>query len=136
MFIFDQDKNSDNGCYRFSLSNNAQYLDAFKKGTQNEQYLATPDESASLPQYYEIGNNVSVEPRVVEISSFIKTPTNAETYVVYSIYDTDVATVHGIPYSADIDFSSYSKTTVPLKATAYNAGGYKVAEKTYYIKVD
>ena len=136
VFIFDQDKNSNNGCYRFSLSNNAQYLDAFKRGSQSEQYLATPDENANLPQYYELGNNVSVEPGVVEISSFVKTPANDTNHVVYSIYGTDVGTSYAIPYSASIDFSYYTGTTVPLKLTAYNAAGYKVAEKTYYIKVD
>lgn len=136
VFIFDQDRNSDSGCYRFSLSNNAQYLDAYKRATQCEQYLSTPDENATLPQYYELGNNVSVEPKVVEISSFIKTPANDTSHVIYSIYGTDIASSYGIPYSVNIDFSAYSGTTVPLKATAYNAAGYKVAEKTYYVKVD
>ena len=136
VFIFDQDRNADSGCYRFSLSNNTQYLDAYKKGTQSEQYLATADAKAKLPQYYELGTNASVEPKVVEISSFIKTPANDTSYVVYNIYGTDVATSYGIPYSVNIDFAPYSKTTVPLKAMAFNASGVKVAEKTYYVKVD
>lgn len=136
VFIFDQDKNSDNGCYRFSLSNNAQYLDAFKRGTQSEQYLSSPDENASLPQYYELGTNVAVEATTVEISSFIKTPANDTSYVVYNIYGTDVATSYAIPYGAAIDFSPYKGTTVPLKAMAFNAAGAKVAEKTYYVKVN
>lgn len=136
VFIFDQDKNSDAGCYRFSLSNNSQYLDAFKRGTASEQYLATPDESANLPQYYELGTNVEVEAANVEISSFIKTPANDTSYVVYSVYGTEVATTYAIPYSAAIDFSSYKGTTVPLKAAAFNSSGVKVAEKTYYVKVN
>ncbi|MBQ8808029.1 MAG: hypothetical protein IJZ81_01830 [Clostridia bacterium] len=77
VFIFDNDRNSDSGCYRFSLSNNTQYLDAYKKGTASEQYLDSPNEKANLPQYYELGNNVAVEAKVVEVSSFIKTPLNA-----------------------------------------------------------
>ena len=136
VFLFDQDKNSNNGCYRFSLSNNAQYLDAFKRGTQSEQYLASPDENASLPQYYELGTNVAVEAAVVEISSFIKTPANDASYVVYNVYGTDIATSYGIPYSASIDFTPYKGTTIPLKAMAFNAAGAKVAEKTYYVKVN
>ena len=136
VFLFDQDKNSNNGCYRFSLSNNAQYLDAFKRGTQSEQYLASPDENANLPQYYELGTNVTVEAAVVEISSFIKTPANDTSYVVYNIYGTDIATSYSIPYSASIDFAPYKGTTIPLKAMAFNAAGAKVAEKTYYVKVN
>ena len=136
VFIFDQDKNSNSGCYRFSLSNNAQYLDAFKRGTQSEQYLATSDENANLAQYYELGTNVAVEATTVEISSFIKTPANDTNYVVYNIYGTDVGTSYGIPYSVSIDFSPYKGTTIPLKAMAFNAVGAKVAEKTYYIKVN
>lgn len=136
VFIFDQDKNSNSGCYRFSLSNNAQYLDAFKRGTQSEQYLATSDENANLAQYYELGTNVAVEATTVEISSFIKTPANDTNYVVYNIYGTDVGTSYGIPYSVSVDFSPYKGTTIPLKAMAFNAVGAKVAEKTYYIKVN
>lgn len=136
MFVFDQDKNSDAGCYRFLLSNNAQYLDAFKRGTLSEQYLATPDENANLPQYYELGTNVAVEATTVEISSFIKTPANDTSYVVYNVYGTDIGTSYGIPYSVTIDFAPYKGTTIPLKAMAFNASGAKVAEKTYYIKVN
>ena len=132
VYIFDNDRER----YRFSLSNNQQYLDAFKRGTKSEQYLATPDEKANLPQYYELGTNVAVEATVVEISSFIKTPANDTSYVVYNIYGTDVGTSYAIPYSVTIDFSPYKGTTVPLKAMAFNQFGAKVAEKALSKGVD
>jgi len=136
MFIFDQDRNSDSGCYRFLLSNKPTYLDAFKRGIASEQYLPTPEEYAYLPQYYELGTNVTVEATAVEISSFVKTPENDISYVVYNIYGTDIGTSYGIPYSVTIDFSPYKGTTIPLKAMAFSSTGAKVAEKTYYVKVN
>ncbi len=131
-YLFDNDRER----YKFSLSNNSQYLSAFKNGIQSEQYLTSSSENATLPQYYELGTNVAVEALQTEICSFIKTPANDISYVVYNIYGTDIATSYAIPYSANIDFSPYKGTTVPLTAKAFDSSGKKVAEKTYYLKVN
>ena len=126
---------SDDRNFRFNLANNATYCDAIRRGIGSDMYLQSPEENANLPHYYELGTNVEIEATVNEISSFIKTPANDISYVVYNIYGTDVDTVYGIPYSANIDFSYYKGTTIPLKAMAFDSKGVKVAEKTYYIKV-
>ncbi len=131
MFIFDSDDTN----FHLTLSKNSEYLSAYKRGISSNLYLQTPTENANLPQYYELGNNVEVEAKLTEICSFIKTPANDISYVVYSIYDTDVATSYSIPYNVNIDFSSYAGTTIPLKAIAFSSSGEKVAEKTYYVKV-
>ena len=131
VFIFDNDDTN----FRFSLSDNYEYLSAYKKGIESEIYLETPNENANVPQYYELGPNVEAEAKLTEICSFIKTPANDISYVVYNIYGTDVATSYAIPYRVNIDFSAYKGTTIPLKAMAFSSSGKKVAEKTYYIKV-
>jgi len=131
VYLFDNDRER----YKFSLSNNAQYLDAFKRGIASEQYLSNSNENANLPQYYELGTNVAAEAKATEICSFVKTPANDTSYVVYSIYGTDIATSYAIPYSANIDFSPYAGTTVPLTLKAFNSAGKMVAEKTYYLKI-
>jgi hypothetical protein len=132
VYIFDNDRER----YKFSLSNNAQYLDAYKRGIKSEQYLSEAEENASLPQYYELGTNVAVESIPTEICAFVKTPANDISYVVYSIYGTDVATGYAIPYSVNIDFSPYKGTTVPLTLKAFDSSGKLVAEKTYYLKAN
>lgn len=131
VYIFDNDRER----YRFSLSNNQQYLNAYKNGISSELYLTSSNENANLPQYYELGTNVEVEAKQTEICSFIKTPANDISYVIYSIYDTDVATAYSVPYSVTLDFSSYRGTKIPLKASGFDSAGKKVAEKTYYLKV-
>lgn len=131
-YIFDNDRER----YKFSLSNNSQYLDAFKRGISSEQYLSLSNENANLPQYYELGTNVAVEAKNVEICSFVKTPANDISYVVYSIYGNDIATAYAIPYSANIDFSSYKGNNVPLTLKAFDSSGRLVAEKTYNLKVN
>lgn len=131
MFIFDSNDTN----FRFRLSSNSQYLSAYKRGISSNLYLQSPMENANVSQYYELGNNVEVEAKTTEICSFIKTPANDISYVVYNIYGTDVATTYNIPYNANIDFSPYAGTTLPLKASAFSSTGEKVAEKTYSIKV-
>ena len=126
---------TDDTNFRFSFANNSQYRQAVSDGISSNMYLSDPDNDSYLPHYYELGNNVEIEATVNEISSFIKTPENDISYVVYSIHGTDVATVYNIPYSASIDFSPYKGTAIPLKAMAFSSSGKKVAEKTYYVKV-
>ena len=127
--------NKDDTNFRYDLSSNPAYCTAMKEGIKSDMYLSTADEDAYLPHYYELGTNVKVEAKLTEICSFIKTPANDISYVVYNIYGTDVATAYGIPYSVSIDFSPYKGTTIPLKAMAFDSNGTKVAEKTYYVKV-
>ncbi len=131
VFIFDSDREK----YRFSLSSNYTYLDAFKKGISSEQYLESPNENANIPQYYELGTNVAVEAQNSEIYSFIKTPENDISYVVYSVCGNEVATSYGIPYKVNIDFSPYKGQTIPLSLKAFDSSGRPVADKTYNIKV-
>ncbi|MBR1968818.1 MAG: hypothetical protein IKA17_00465 [Clostridia bacterium] len=121
--------------YRFSLTKNNTYLNAYKNGIAPDQFLSSPDEYAYLHQYYELGTNVRVEPQPTEICSYVKTPANDISYVIYSIYGTDVATSYGIPFSVNIDFTYYRGTTVPLTAKAYDSNYKLVAEETYYLKV-
>ena len=131
VFLYDSDVSN----YRFVLSKNSTYLNAYKNGISFPTFLATPDENANVWQYYELGTNASIEPQSVEISSYVKTPANDISYVIYSIYGTDVATSYGIPFSVNIDFSYYRGTTVPLTAKAYDSNYKLVAEETYYLKV-
>ena len=131
VFLYDSDVSN----YRFVLSKNNTYLNAYKKGIAPEYFLSSPNENANTPQFYELGTNVSVEAQAVEISSYVKTPANDIAYVIYSIYGTDVGTSYGIPFSVNIDFSYYRGTTVPLTAKAYDSNYKLVAEETYYLKV-
>lgn len=131
VYIFDCNDTN----FRLRLSDNYEYLSAFKNGIKSDLYLETPDENADVAQYYELGTNVEVEAKVTEVCSFIKTPENNISYVVYNIYGTDVATAYDIPYSVNIDFSPYKGTTIPLKVMAFSANNEYLAEKIYYIKV-
>lgn len=131
VFLYDSDVSN----YRFVLSKNSTYLNAYKNGIAYEHFLSTPNENANLSQFYELGTNVCVEAKPTQICSYVKTPANDIAYVIYSIYGTDVATSYGIPYSVNIDFSYYKGTTVPLMARAYDSGYKLVAEETYYLKV-
>lgn len=131
--VFFFNKNDTN--FKYDLFSNPTYCTAMKEGIKSDMYLSTADENAYLPHYYELGTNVKVEAKPTEICSFIKTPANDISYVVYNIYGTDIATSYGIPYSVNIDFSYYKGTTIPLKTMAFDSNGIKVAEKTYYVKV-
>ena len=131
VFLYDSDVSN----YRFVLTKNNTYLNAYKNGIAPVYFLSSPDENANAPQFYELGTNVKVEPQVNEICSYVKTPANDISYVIYSIYGTDVGVSYGIPFSANIDFGYYKGTTVPLTAKAYDSNHQLVAEETYYLKV-
>lgn len=130
VYIYDNDREN----YKFSLSANAAYLDAFKRGISSASYLSAPNEQYNAG-YREIGANVPVEAVVTEINAYIKTIKNDISYVVYRINDVDVATAYAIPYTATVDFSPYSGQTVAVSALAFDSSGAPVAKKTYNVKV-
>lgn len=129
-FLFDNDRER----YRFELSKNPAYLDAYKRGISGELYLSSPGEKRNA-KYYEIGNNVKAEAKPLELASYIKTPENDISYVVYRINGQDVGTAYEIPYRVTADFSAFSSQSVRVDVLAFDSAGRKVAEKGYKINI-
>ena len=129
-FVFD----ADSANFKFNMSNNSRYLDGYRKGIQNEAYISSVGDD-NRDQYYEIGKNVCVEARTVEVSSYVKTMLNDISYVVYRINGTDVATTYGIPYSTQIDLTPYKGSRADIQALAFDSSGKMVANKAYSVIV-
>ena len=124
----------DAGGRKFELSGNTEYRRAFRSGIKSSAYIS--DVKSSYGKYnFELGNNVTVPAEKVSIHSFVKTLENDFAYVKYSINEETVGTAYGIPYTVDVDLSSYAGKTIEITCRAYDSAGNRCAKKTYTIKV-
>ena len=122
------------GGRKFEFSGNDTYRMAYVNGIKSDAYIS--DITDSYGKYsFELGNNVTVPAEKVSLHSFIKTLYNDFSYVVYSVNGVDVGTSYGIPYTVDVDFSSYAGSSVELTCRAFDSNGLLCANKSYTIKV-
>ena len=130
VFIWDSNHNM----HCCSLSENPLSLEAFKKSIASSMYLSDSAQSADSV-YYELGTNVNVEGKTVEMASFIKTTENDIAYAVYRINGTDIVTAYSAPYGCTIDFSPYRNTRVKLELVAFDSSGKLVCSKSMFVNV-
>ncbi len=125
----------DSGGREFELIKNPSYHKAFSESVKSDVYMSS---QWNDPETYnfEIGNNVHVPGRTVDVHSFVKNIENNVSYVVYRINGQDMGTSYAIPYTVNIDFAPYTGETIELGLMAFSADGKLCAEKTYRVVVD
>lgn len=132
VFNFD----SNNGNYRYMLSENSTYLAAYRAAIQNPAYVTAINDRSYQEGYYELGNNVHMLPERTELTAFAKTVDDSIAYVIYEIDGVKVATGYEIPYRAEVDFTPYAGKTVMLTTTAFDTRGNVAAKARYRVTVD
>ncbi len=125
----------DYGGREFELLKNPTYHQAVKEGIASNAYI--PNLSVNPNIYnFELGNNVHVEGKALDIHSFVKNLENNVSYVAYRINGIDVGVSYAAPYTVKIDFTPYKGQSVNLELMAFDTSGSLTATKTYKITVD
>ncbi|MBQ4526945.1 MAG: hypothetical protein II998_02620 [Clostridia bacterium] len=130
-FIFDSDRERQ----KFSLSNNYQYLSAYKEAISNPLYLSNMVAKKYRYSYYEISNGVNVKPEATSMASYIITPYNDVSYVIYYINGVELGVTYAIPYEVNVDFTPYKGQRVNVKVCAFNSNHAMISSSEIGVNV-
>lgn len=131
VFYFDADRER----WKFSLSDNAQVLEAYKQAISAEVYTESLSEG-ERSFYIETADNVSLKAKKTSFASYINHPYRDDiSYTVYFINGAEAAVAYGIPYTVDIDLSPYAGQKIELTVKAFGING-PMAEKTVRLSIN
>ena len=132
-FLYDTDRPNDRNL--FSLSNNYTYLAAYQAGIRSSDLYVMSGNSQYTYDYYELGNNVAVKAESTELASYVTTPTNDVSYVIYSLNGAELGTAYGAPYKVPVDLTSYKGQTVAINVKAFDSAQSPVTDYTVWVYV-
>ncbi len=134
MYLFET---LDAGGRQFRLSGNAQYKEAYSSAISSPFYVSHNNEKTeALPVSFELGNNVRVPAKSVELYAYFKTFENDFAYATYSVDGVEISRVDALPYKARLDLSAYGGKKIQLTAKAFDSKGVMCAVKSYNLVVE
>ncbi len=117
MFLFETVDSA--GVRKFDFTNNT-YMKAATEPWSSDRYLSDYKDSTDKFSF-ELSNNASVPAEYIQLHSFVKTLYDEYSYVVYRINGKDAGISYEIPYTVNVDFSSYEGQTINLTCLAFDA---------------